>query len=148
MTTTRRTFLKSSIAATAAAGFPAPAVLAQSATVELKLSSFVPPMHSIWAGVLTPWVKEVASKSDGRLKISSSKPWSMRPCNSRVSSGAAKSASVMSSSLRPRASQATRRRSRLPEPSPPIGIQPSAYSAIRSNTQREFAPIQIGGPPG
>jgi TRAP-type C4-dicarboxylate transport system substrate-binding protein len=70
MTTTRRTFLKSGIAATAAASLPAPTVLAQSATVELKLSSFVPPMHSIWAGVLTPWVKEVASKSGGRLKIS------------------------------------------------------------------------------
>jgi TRAP-type C4-dicarboxylate transport system substrate-binding protein len=69
MTTTRRTFLKSSIAATAAASLPAPAVLAQG-TVELKLSSFVPPMHSIWAGVLTPWVKEVASKSGGKLKIS------------------------------------------------------------------------------
>jgi TRAP-type C4-dicarboxylate transport system substrate-binding protein len=62
--------LKSGIAATAAASLPAPAVLAQGATVELKLSSFVPPMHSIWAGVLTPWVKEVADKSGGRLKIS------------------------------------------------------------------------------
>jgi TRAP-type C4-dicarboxylate transport system substrate-binding protein len=69
MTATRRTFLKSSLAATAAAGFPAPAVLAQG-TVDLKLSSFVPPMHSIWAGVLTPWVKEVAAKSGGKLKIS------------------------------------------------------------------------------
>jgi TRAP-type C4-dicarboxylate transport system substrate-binding protein len=69
MTATRRTFLKTSLAATAAASFPAPAVLAQG-TVELKLSSFVPPMHSIWAGVLTPWVKEVATKSGGKLKIS------------------------------------------------------------------------------
>ncbi len=70
MTTSRRTFLKGTVAAAATSGLSAPAVLAQGATVELKLSSFVPPMHSIWAGVLTPWVKEVASKSNGRLKIS------------------------------------------------------------------------------
>ena len=35
----------------------------------------------------------------------------------------------------------------LPEPRPPIGSQPSAYSAMRSKTHLEFAPIQIGGPP-
>lgn len=69
MISSRRTFLKGSAAAAAAASLPAPAVLAQ-ASIELKLSSFVPPMHSIWAGVLTPWAKEVASKSEGRLKIS------------------------------------------------------------------------------
>ena len=44
MFTTRRTFLKSSLAAPAA-GLPWHAALAQE---ELKLHSFVPPTHVIW----------------------------------------------------------------------------------------------------
>ena len=46
MTTSRRTFLKSSLAATAATGLHAPAVFAQGAE-EIKLHSFVPPTHVI-----------------------------------------------------------------------------------------------------
>jgi TRAP-type transport system periplasmic protein len=69
MTTTRRTFLKTSIAATAAAGLPAPAVLAQAAAVELKMHSFVPPTHVIWTAVLTPWAADVAKRSNNQLTI-------------------------------------------------------------------------------
>jgi len=68
MTTTRRTFLKGTAAAVAASSLPAPAVLAQT-PIDLKLASFVPPSHSIWAGVLMPWVKEVESLSKGRIKV-------------------------------------------------------------------------------
>ena len=68
MITTRRTFLKTSIAATAAAGLPAP-VLAQGAAVELKLHSFVPPTHVIWTDVLTPWAADVAKRSNNQLTI-------------------------------------------------------------------------------
>jgi TRAP-type C4-dicarboxylate transport system substrate-binding protein len=69
MTTTRRTFLKTSIAATAAAGLPAPALLAQAAAVELKMHSFVPPTHVIWTDVLTPWAADVAKRSNNQLTI-------------------------------------------------------------------------------
>ncbi len=68
MHTTRRTFLKGTAAAAAASTFPAPAVLAQS-TVELKLASFVPPTHSIWAGVLMPWAERIQKMSGGNMKI-------------------------------------------------------------------------------
>ena len=69
MTTSRRTFLKSSIAAGVATGLPAPAVLAQGAAVELKLHSFVPPTHVIWTDVLTPWAAEVAKRSNNQLTV-------------------------------------------------------------------------------
>jgi len=69
MSTTRRTFLKSSIAATAAAGLPAPTVLAQGAAEEIKLHSFVPPTHVIWTDVITPWAADVAKRSNNRLNI-------------------------------------------------------------------------------
>jgi TRAP-type C4-dicarboxylate transport system substrate-binding protein len=68
MSTTRRTFLRSSIAATVATGLPAPAVLAQG-TVELKLHSFVPPTHVIWTDVLMPWAQEVAKRSNNQLTV-------------------------------------------------------------------------------
>lgn len=68
MHTTRRTFLKGTAAAAAAVGLPAPAVLAQS-VIELKMASFVPPTHSIWAKVLTPWAKKVEEMSGGKLKV-------------------------------------------------------------------------------
>jgi TRAP-type C4-dicarboxylate transport system substrate-binding protein len=68
MNTTRRTFLKGTVAAAAASTLPAPAVLAQ-APIELKLASFVPPTHSIWDKVLMPWVKRVEEMSKGQLKI-------------------------------------------------------------------------------
>ena len=68
MPTNRRTFLKSGVAAAAAAGLPWRPARAQG-KVELKLHSFVPPKHSIWADVLTPWAKEVEQKSDGNLTV-------------------------------------------------------------------------------
>ena len=68
MHTTRRTFVTGSLAAGAASTLPWRPALAQG-KVELKLSSFVPPSHSIWANVLTPWAKEVEQKSGGKLTI-------------------------------------------------------------------------------
>jgi TRAP-type transport system periplasmic protein len=68
MTTTRRTFLKSSLAATVATGLPARAAMAQGA-VELKLASFVPPSHSIWVNPITPWSKTVAERSGGKMTV-------------------------------------------------------------------------------
>ncbi len=69
MATTRRTFLKSTVAATAAVTLPAPAVLAQAAAEEIKLHSFVPPTHVIWTDVLTPWAQEVAKRSNNQLTV-------------------------------------------------------------------------------
>ncbi|HET9917569.1 MAG TPA: TRAP transporter substrate-binding protein [Candidatus Binatia bacterium] len=68
MNTTRRTFLKCSAAAAATAGLPAHSVFAQAA-VELKLHSFVPPTHSIWVDPLTPWSKDVAQRSGGKMTV-------------------------------------------------------------------------------
>ena len=66
MHTTRRTFVTGSLAATAASTLPwGPALAAE----ELKLSSFVPPSHSIWVDPLTPWTKEVAKRSNGQLTV-------------------------------------------------------------------------------
>jgi TRAP-type C4-dicarboxylate transport system substrate-binding protein len=65
MFTTRRTFLKSSLAAPAA-GLPWHAALAQE---ELKLHSFVPPTHVIWTDVLIPWSQEVARLSNNKLTV-------------------------------------------------------------------------------
>jgi TRAP-type C4-dicarboxylate transport system substrate-binding protein len=62
----RRTFLQSTAATTAAAGFPWHMALAAE---ELKLHSFVPPTHVIWTDVITPWTKEVAEKSTNELTI-------------------------------------------------------------------------------
>ena len=68
MKTTRRTFVTGSVAATAAASLPWKPARAQGA-VELKLASFVPPTHTIWANVLTPWAKQVEEKSGGKLTV-------------------------------------------------------------------------------
>jgi TRAP-type C4-dicarboxylate transport system substrate-binding protein len=68
MSTTRRAFLKSSLATTAAAGLPLKGAFAQ-AQVELKLHSFVPPTHSIWVDPLTPWSKEVEKRSGGKMVV-------------------------------------------------------------------------------
>jgi TRAP-type C4-dicarboxylate transport system substrate-binding protein len=65
MPTTRRTLLKSALVASAA-GLPWRAALAQE---ELKLHSFVPPTHVIWADVLTPWSQEVARLSNNKLTV-------------------------------------------------------------------------------
>jgi TRAP-type C4-dicarboxylate transport system substrate-binding protein len=62
----RRTFLQSSIATAAAAGLPLQEALAAE---ELKLHSFVPPRHIIWADVLTPWTKQVAQLSKNELTV-------------------------------------------------------------------------------
>jgi TRAP-type C4-dicarboxylate transport system substrate-binding protein len=69
MHTTRRRFLKGTAAA--AVGSVAMPWVAREAfgQEELKLASFVPPTHSIWAGVLMPWAKEIEQKSGGKLKV-------------------------------------------------------------------------------
>jgi TRAP-type C4-dicarboxylate transport system substrate-binding protein len=70
MHTTRRTFLKTTLATTAATAVAMPWVSREAfGQTELKLASFVPPMHSIWAGVLMPWAKKVDEMSKGKLKI-------------------------------------------------------------------------------
>ena len=33
----------------------------------MKMASFVPPTHVIWADVLMPWVKDIQDKSGGKL---------------------------------------------------------------------------------
>ena len=68
MNTTRRTFLKGTAAAAATAGLPLHNAFAQGA-VELKLASFVPPSHSIWVDPITPWSKEIESKSGGKMVV-------------------------------------------------------------------------------
>jgi TRAP-type C4-dicarboxylate transport system substrate-binding protein len=66
MLTNRRTFLQATLATAAAAGLPWHEALAAE---ELKLHSFVPPRHIIWADVLTPWTKEVAQLSKNELTV-------------------------------------------------------------------------------
>jgi TRAP-type C4-dicarboxylate transport system substrate-binding protein len=66
VTTTRRTFVAGSLAATAATAMPARTSLAQQ---ELKLASFVPPTHVIWTDVITPWTREVAKLSNNQLTV-------------------------------------------------------------------------------
>jgi len=66
--TTRRTFLKGSVAA-AAAGLPWQSGFAQE-KIGLRLHSFVPPSHSIWINPITPWSKEVGTLSKGRMTVS------------------------------------------------------------------------------
>ncbi len=68
MHTTRRTFLKGTVAAATAVGMPSIPALAQGAE-EIKLHSFVPPTHVIWVDVLTPWAAEVAKLSNNRLTV-------------------------------------------------------------------------------
>jgi TRAP-type C4-dicarboxylate transport system substrate-binding protein len=68
MSTSRRTFLTGTIAATAAASLPMRSAQAQAA-VELKLASFVPPTHSIWVDPLTPWSKDVEKRSGGKMTV-------------------------------------------------------------------------------
>ena len=67
MHATRRTFLTGALASTAVAAAPRRA-RAQGAE-ELKLSTFVPPSHIIYARVLTPWAQELAQKSNNRLTV-------------------------------------------------------------------------------
>jgi TRAP-type C4-dicarboxylate transport system substrate-binding protein len=64
--TNRRTVITGSLAATAGAVMP---WRSASAKDELKLHSFVPPTHIIWAHVLVPWAAEVAKLSKGELTI-------------------------------------------------------------------------------
>ncbi len=70
MTTSRRTFLKGTAAATAAAGgLGMPAIAVAQASEEIKLHSFVPPSHVIWTDVITPWAADVAKRSGGKLTV-------------------------------------------------------------------------------
>jgi TRAP-type C4-dicarboxylate transport system substrate-binding protein len=67
MRRSRRAFLSTILAAGASAGLPRD-LLAQAAE-ELKLHSFVPPTHVIWANVLTPWSQEMARASGGKINV-------------------------------------------------------------------------------
>ncbi|MGE0627850.1 MAG: TRAP transporter substrate-binding protein [Hyphomicrobiaceae bacterium] len=66
MTTTRRTFMTGTLAVSAAAGLPLRHAFAAE---ELKLSTFVPPSHIIYAKVLVPWTEEVKKASGGNLTV-------------------------------------------------------------------------------
>ncbi len=66
MRSNRRTFLKGTAAAAAATALP---VTRAFAAEELKLASFVPPTHSIWVNPITPWAKEVETKSGGKMTV-------------------------------------------------------------------------------
>jgi TRAP-type C4-dicarboxylate transport system substrate-binding protein len=52
-------------AALAAAALAVPAAQAQ----ELRLSTFVPPVHVIYREILTPWSQEVAKATNGEVKV-------------------------------------------------------------------------------
>jgi TRAP-type C4-dicarboxylate transport system substrate-binding protein len=64
--TSRRAVISGSLAATATAVTSWRPAWAKE---ELKLHSFVPPTHIIWAKVLTPWGLEVAKLSKGELTV-------------------------------------------------------------------------------
>lgn len=66
MLTTRRTFLKTGAAAGVAVACP---LVPVRAAEELKLASFVPPTHSIWVNPITPWAKEIETKSGGKMTV-------------------------------------------------------------------------------
>ncbi len=66
MRTDRRTFLKGTAAAAAATTLPMSGAFAAE---ELKLASFVPPTHSIWVNPITPWAKEIDTKSGGKMTV-------------------------------------------------------------------------------
>lgn len=66
MRSNRRTFLKATAAAAAATALPLSRAFAAE---ELKLASFVPPTHSIWVNPITPWAKEVETKSGGKMTV-------------------------------------------------------------------------------
>lgn len=67
MTATRRTFVTGTLAAAAAgATVPWRPAFAQE---ELKLATFVPPSHIIYARVLVPWAQELEKRTAGKLKI-------------------------------------------------------------------------------
>lgn len=65
MSTTRRTFVTGTLAATAAAGLPWRALAAE----ELKLATFVPPTHIIMNRVLIPWGQDIPQQSDNKLSV-------------------------------------------------------------------------------
>jgi TRAP-type C4-dicarboxylate transport system substrate-binding protein len=67
MHATRRTFLTGALAA--AAGPAMPRGAAAQGAEELKLATFVPPTHIIYARVLTPWAQQLAAASNGRLTV-------------------------------------------------------------------------------
>jgi TRAP-type transport system periplasmic protein len=68
MRPTRRTLLKGTAAA-AAVTVAMPWVSREAfGQEELKIASFVPPKHSIWVGVVTPWAQKIEEMSKGKLK--------------------------------------------------------------------------------
>jgi TRAP-type C4-dicarboxylate transport system substrate-binding protein len=66
MSTTRRSFVAGSLAATGSVVLPGRNAFAQQ---ELKLASFVPPTHIIWTDVIMPWAQEVAKLSNNQLTV-------------------------------------------------------------------------------
>jgi TRAP-type C4-dicarboxylate transport system substrate-binding protein len=68
MTITRRDFVATAVAGAALSGVPFARAVAQAAE-ELKLATFVPPTHIIYANVLTPWAEELAKKASNKLAV-------------------------------------------------------------------------------
>jgi len=68
MTISRRDFVAGAAAAGVVGTVPFARALAQTAD-ELKLATFVPPTHIIYANVLVPWAAELAKKSNNKLAI-------------------------------------------------------------------------------
>jgi TRAP-type C4-dicarboxylate transport system substrate-binding protein len=66
MRSNRRAFLQATAAAAAATALPMSRAYAQE---ELKLSTFVPPSHIIYAKVLVPWAADLEKKTGGKLKV-------------------------------------------------------------------------------
>jgi TRAP-type C4-dicarboxylate transport system substrate-binding protein len=56
---------RTTLAAALAAALAVPAAQAQ----ELRLSTFVPPVHVIYREILTPWSQEVAKATNGEVKV-------------------------------------------------------------------------------
>jgi TRAP-type transport system periplasmic protein len=50
-------------------GLAGPALAQQPAPIELKLSSFLPPVHQMMSTVFPAWIKELEQKSNGRLTV-------------------------------------------------------------------------------
>jgi TRAP-type C4-dicarboxylate transport system substrate-binding protein len=66
MSSTRRTFVTGTVATAAAVTLPWRPARAQE---ELKLATFVPPSHIIYAKVLQPWAQDLEKRTGGKLKV-------------------------------------------------------------------------------
>ena len=51
-------------------GSSRPARTAPANVIELKLASLVPPVHTMNRSIITPWIKEVEQRTQGRVKVS------------------------------------------------------------------------------